>query len=126
MKSRLLPYAENITEAGCACLIMMVWGDLLSLGPAHWAIASQTGLVAGAIAGTAIVAAKLRKQWIISLLLGVITGVVDFFVHPGTFGTMVVAEAAFTGVGAALLSYSAGLLFSLRKRFVITDRAEST
>ena len=61
MKSRLLPYVENMTEAGCACLIMMVQGDLLSLGLAHWAIASQTGLVAGAIAGTTVVAAKLRQ-----------------------------------------------------------------
>ncbi|NNE34388.1 MAG: hypothetical protein HKN13_04085 [Rhodothermales bacterium] len=115
MKSRIWPYVENVTEAGCACLITMVQGNLLALGVAHWIIASQTGLVAGAIAGTTIVAAKLRKQWVISLMLGVVTATVDFYVHPGMFGAIAIAEAMVTGVGAASLSYLASLLFMLRR-----------
>jgi len=125
VKGKLLPYLENVTEAGCACLITMVQGDLLTLGIAHWIIASQTGLIAGAIAGTTIIAAKLRKQWVISLMLGFTTATVDFYVHPGSFSAMAIAEAVVTGVGAALLSYSASLLFMLRKKLVIPGRTES-
>ena len=116
VKSKILPYIESATEAGCACLITMVQGNLLTSGIAHWIIATQTGLITGAIAGTTIVTAKLRKQWLISLMLGVISAVVDFNVHRETFGTMAVVEAAITGVGAALLSYLASLPFRLRKR----------
>ena len=125
MKSKISPYVENITEAGCACLITMLQGNLLALGVAHWIVASQTGLIAGAIAGTTILAAKLRKQWVISLTLGVVTATVDFYVHPGTFGTTAIAEAMVTGVGAALFSYIASLLFMLRRKTSISGRAES-
>jgi hypothetical protein len=125
MKSKIWPYVENVTEAGCACLITMVQGNLLALGVAHWLIASQTGLIAGTIAGTTILAAKLRRQWVISLTLGLVTATVDFYVHPGTFGAMAIAEAMITGVGAALLSYIASLLFMLRKKAAISGRAES-
>jgi hypothetical protein len=125
MTSRIWPYVENVTEAGCACLITMVQGNLLALGVAHWIIASQTGLIAGAIAGTTILAAKLRKQWVISLTLGVVTATVDFYVHPGTFGTMAIAEAMVTGVGAGSLSYVASLLFMLTKKFGIASQAKT-
>jgi hypothetical protein len=125
MRSKFWPYVENVAEAGCACLITMVQGNLLALGVAHWIIASQTGLLAGAIAGTTILAAKLRRQWVISLTLGTVTATVDFYVHPGTFGAMAIAEATVTGVGAALLSYLASLLFMLRKRSTMTGSAES-
>jgi hypothetical protein len=40
-------------------------------------------------------------------LLEVATGIVDFFVHPGMFGT-VATEAVVTGLGAAILSYLVG------------------
>lgn len=125
MKSKIWPYVENVTEAGCACLITMVQGNLLALGVAHWIIASQTGVIAGAIAGTTILAAKLRRQWVISLTLGVVTATVDFYVHPGSFGAMAIAEAMVTGVGAALLSYLASLLFMLRRKTAISGSAES-
>ena len=125
MKSKIWPYVENVTEAGCACLITMVQGNPLALSVAHWIIASQAGLIAGAIAGTTILAAKLRKQWVISLTLGAVTAMVDFYVHPGAFGTMAIAEAIVTGVGAASLSYFASLLFMLRRKPAISSSAES-
>lgn len=109
-----MPYLENVTEAGCACLVTMVQGNFLALGIAHWVIASQTGLIAGAIAGTTILAARLRRQWVISLTLGVITAAVDFYVHPGTLGTMAIAEALITGLGAALLSCLVSQLIALK------------
>ena len=86
----------------------MVQGNLLALTMGHLLIASQTGVIAGAIATAGIVVARTSKRWIISIVLGTVTGIVDFFVHPGMFGT-VATEAVVTGLGAAIMSYLAGL-----------------
>jgi hypothetical protein len=126
VEDKLTAYLENVAEAGFACLITMVQGNLLTLGISHWIVASQTGLVAGAIAGTAIVTARIRRQWVISLMLGVATATVDYYVHRASFGTMTIAEAVATGVGAALLSYLASLLFMLWKKIDLPGRARST
>ena len=107
MKNKFAPYIEYFAESTTACLVTMVQGNLLAIGLTHLFIASQTGIVAGAIAYGAVLFAKTGKQWIISIVLGVATGVVDFFVHPGMFGTAA-TEAIVTGLGAAVLSFLAG------------------
>ena len=107
MKKKLAPYIEYFAESTTACLVTMVQGNILALGFSHLLIASQTGIVASASAYAAILFAKTGKQWIVSALLGFATGVVDFFVHPGMFGT-VATEAMVTGLGAAILSYLVG------------------
>jgi hypothetical protein len=104
MKTKLAPYAENMCESGLACLLTMVQGNVLALTASHWLIASQTGLLAGAIVGTTVVAAKLRRPWVVSLVLGAATTAVDATVHAATFGLGSLIEAAVTGVGAFLLS----------------------
>jgi hypothetical protein len=122
IKKKVRSYLENIIEASCACLITMVQGNFLSLTLAHWLIASQTGIIAGAIATSTIVAAKLRKQWLISLTLGLTTAGIDYFVHPANFGMNVYTEAMITGVGAALLSYVVSfILRSIRLRKINKD-----
>ena len=93
----------------------MVQGNLLVLGLSHWLIASQTGIAAGTLTAAVIVVAKARKRWLISLLLGAITTVVDYFVHPGMFGP-VLLEAVVTGLGAALLSLLVGWVIRLVRR----------
>ncbi len=113
MKKNLAPYIEYFAESTTACLVTMVQGNILALGLSHLLIASQTGLVASAIAYAAILFAKTGKQWIVSIVLGLATGIVDFFVHPGMFGT-VATEAVVTGLGAAILSYLVGIAI---KRF---------
>jgi hypothetical protein len=95
-----------------ACLVTMVQGNVLALTASHLIIASQTGIIAGVLTGVAIIAAKARNRWIISIVLGVITAVVDFYVHPGMFGSAA-TEAIVTGIGAAVLS----LLISTGMRF---------
>ncbi len=107
MKTKLAPYIEYFAESTTACLITMVQGNILALGLTHVLIASQTGIIAGAIAYVAILFAKTGKQWMVSIILGLSTGIVDFFVHPGMFGT-VATEAVVTGLGAAILSYLVG------------------
>lgn len=109
MNKKVTPFVENIAEATTACLVTMVQGNLLALGLSHWLIASQTGIAAGSVTAAAILLSKTDKRWLISLLLGLITAVVDYFVHPGMFGT-VVTEAIVTGLGAAVLSYLVGTI----------------
>lgn len=103
------PFVENIAEATAACLVTMVQGNLLLLGLSHWIIASQTGIAAGTVTAAVIVIAKTRRRWVVSLLLGAITAVVDYLVHPGMFGP-VFLEAVVTGIGAAILSFLVGML----------------
>jgi len=106
-KNKVSPYIENISEASAACLFTMVQGNIFAIGIGHLVIASQTGIIAGIIAGTAILFAKTEKRWLFSLLLGVTTGAVDFLIHPGMFGS-VATEAIVTGVFAGSLSYGVG------------------
>ncbi|MGI9232073.1 MAG: hypothetical protein ACR2RD_00445 [Woeseiaceae bacterium] len=115
MNKNARPFVENISEATAACLITMVQGNLLALGLSHWLIASQTGLAAGSITAAAILLSRIDKRWLISLLLGVVTAIVDYFVHPGMFGA-VATEAIVTGIGAALLSYLVGTVISWIRR----------
>jgi hypothetical protein len=111
MKNKVAPYAENMCESGIACLLTMVQGNVLALGLSHWIVASQTGLLAGAIVGTAVVTAKLRKPSVVSLVLGVVTMLVDMAVHPATFSMSSVREAAVTGAGAYVLSLVVSRVF---------------
>lgn len=104
MKIKLAPYAENICESGMSCLLTMVQGNVLALTLSHWLVASQTGLLAGAIVGTTMIAAKLRRPWVVSLVLGAVTTAVDPVAHPAVLRFQALTEAAVTGVGAFVLS----------------------
>lgn len=110
MKAKLTPIVENVAESTAACLVTMVQGNLLAVGLSHWIIASQTGVVAGAITSVALIATQTDKRWIVALLLGTVTAVVDFLMHPGGFGPVFI-EALVTGAGAALLSWIVGSIY---------------
>lgn len=109
MNKKIAPFVENIAESTTACLVTMVQGNLLVLGLGHWLIATQTGIAAGTLTATAILVTKTNKRWAISVILGLITAVVDYMVHPGMFGS-VATEAIVTGLGAAVLSYFVGAI----------------
>lgn len=95
----------------------MVQGNLLLLGLSHWITASQTGLIAGTAAATAITLAKTDNRLILAGVLGVSTAIVDYFVHPGMIGEWAAIEAIITGLGAAVLSYAVGtILIKIRER----------
>lgn len=115
MKNKVSLYAENVCESGIACLLTMVQGNVLALGLSHWIVASQTGLLAGAIVGTTAIAADLRRPWVVSLVLGSVTTLVDMLVHPATFGIAPLLEAVVTGVGAFALSLGAAALLHRRR-----------
>ena len=124
MKKKIAPFVENIAEAGAACLVTMVQGNLLLIGLSHWISASQTGLVAGTAAATAITLAKTDNRLALATILGTSTAIVDYFVHPGMIGEAAITEAVITGLGAAVLSYAVGtILLKIRQR---RAAAEST
>lgn len=114
-RSRITPLVENVAEATTACLITMVQGNLLALTLGHWIVASRTGVIAGLVATAALMAARAERRWLVSLALGSITAVVDYFVHPGQFGPAI-AEAVVTGAGAGVLSLLVGSLISRVRR----------
>jgi hypothetical protein len=98
---------EYVSESTTACLVTMVQGNLLSLTVGHLLIASQTGVIAAAIASLTLFFSRVRSRWLIAAVLGVATAVVDFFVHEGQFGPIAM-EAFVTGFAAAILSYGVG------------------
>lgn len=106
---KVSPFVENISESMAACLVTMVQGNLLAITLGHLAVALQTGVVAGAIVGAILIFWERGKPWLVSALLGVVTAVVDFFVHEGQFGSLF-TEALVTGFGAFFLSWFAGAL----------------
>ncbi len=116
MIKKITPFIEYASESMTACLVTMVQGNVLALTATHLIIASQTGIIAGAITAAGLYFARTSRRWMISVLLGVMTAAVDFFVHPGMFGS-VVTEALVTGAGAAILSYLVGTAIQyVRKR----------
>ena len=107
-KRKKLPLLiENISEPTAACLFTMVQGNLLAIGVSHLLIASQTGIVAGALAYLLMVIGKTSSRWLIALVLGIVTAFVDYLIHPGSFGS-IATEAMVTGIGAAILSLIVG------------------
>ena len=105
MKQKITPVVEYVAESTTACLVTMVQGNILALTLSHLIFASQTG----AIAAIALFVSRTRNRWLVSAVLGVVTAIVDFFVHPGMFGSIAM-EAIVTGIAAGLLSYFVGSL----------------
>ena len=97
---------HKVVEAGAACLVLMIQGQLGEVTVAHLLIASKTGLLAVlpvlCITFTRHVR-HLVNRWTSSLILGICTFAADVAIHqshyPGKY-----TEAALTGVGAFVFS----------------------
>jgi hypothetical protein len=114
VKRNLAAFLENIAESASACLVTMVQGNLMAVTLTHWLIASETGIAAGALASVAMLIFRTAKRWMVAVLLGVTTAVVDFFVHRGELGP-VAFEAVITGLFAGVLSYLVGVALRYRR-----------
>lgn len=113
---------ENISEATAACLVTMVQGNVLAIGLGHLFIATQTGLTAGAVAAIVVILSKTHRRALIALILGIVTTVVDYLIHPGMFGS-VITEAVVTGIGAAILSYAVSTIIqTVRSRTAAKEK----
>ena len=118
MNKSAKPFVEYASESTMACVVTMAQGNLLALTLGHLMVAFETGIIAGLITAISVYAAKTHARWMIAIILGVITGLVDFYVHPGTFGSFA-TEAIVTGIGAAVLSYLVGVLWPLAKPLLL-------
>ncbi len=109
---------EGVSESTAACLLVMVQGNILvGLTGAHLFIAAQTGIVAGAIAFLVGWLVQANRFWAMPLLLGTCTAVVDYYVHPGSFGSYA-TEAIVTGIVAGALSLAVTLFVRFRNQRV--------
>ena len=88
MKEKAKSLVEGMSESTAACLLAMVQGNILALTLGHFLIAAQTGVLAGVLALVIGILARAQSVWVTPLLLGVCTAVVDFLVHPGSFGSI--------------------------------------
>ena len=95
---------EGVSESTIACLLAMVQGNLLVLTIGHLLVAMQTGFIAGIIAFGVTVKARINNHWAIALLLGISTAIIDYLIHPSSFGGAA-TEAIVTGLIAGLLSF---------------------
>lgn len=114
-RKKVAPFIEYVSESATACLVTMVQGNMLALTASHLLIASQTGVIAGVFTALLVLFAKTDKRWVIAVIIGMATAVVDFFVHHGNFGP-VAFEAIVTGVGAAILSFLVATLVKFLKK----------
>ena len=112
-------FIGHTVESACACAVVMVQGQLLLLSAAHWLIALQTGLLAGALSSMLLAFGRAPRPWVLAVVLGGATAVADFIVHSGEFVDVLV-EAIVTGVGAAILAYALTHAFRWLKRKLTT------
>ena len=97
---------KRFAEAWVACLTMMVQGNLFELTLEHALKASKTGAIS-AIAFCVFTAVfKVYDKVIIATIMGVMTALSDYMVHPTHWGPQW-TEAATTGMAAAILCYLA-------------------
>ena len=103
---RLALCGHKAVEAGAVCLLLMVQGNVLALTPAHFVLASKTGLLsvfpAMAVSFTPY-ARHLLNRWTCSALLAICTFAVDAAVHESHYPGAL-TEAALTALGAFVFS----------------------
>ena len=93
---------EKFSQAWSACMLMMVQGDVTALSLYHAKVAAKTGSLAGIGFVIAAQFGAANNPWLSAWIIGIITMFADIFIHPTHFGPAW-AEAACTGLGAALL-----------------------
>ena len=90
---------EKFVEAFAACGLMMVQGDLSVFTVGHFTTALTIGLLT-AIAYFVTMKFGIKNKYAPIWLLGVLTAMVDYVIHPAHFPY----EALATGVGAMVLA----------------------
>jgi integral membrane sensor domain MASE1 len=103
---RLVLCGHKVVEAGAACLVLMVQGQLSEVTAAHFLIASKTGLLAVVpVLGITFThyARHFINRWTSSLILGICTFAADAAIHPSHYPGQY-TEAALTGIGALVFS----------------------
>ena len=109
MRTQAADCAEKFSEEWLSCMVFMVQGNLSAITFSH----CVTALKVASSSTLAYAAVHLIEEhdpaWLNILVMGVITAVFDFSIHPTHFGP-VWAEAVATGAGTALLGAIVKLL----------------
>ena len=63
MNKKIIPFVEYAAESMTACLVTMLQGNMLALTVTHLVIASQTGIIAGAITAIGLYFARTSRRW---------------------------------------------------------------
>ena len=91
-------------ESWIACMLAMVQGDLTVITLKHAMVAAKLGIVSALSVALCTFLKKNPSQWMIAWVIGVMTILGDWLIHPANFQ----GEALVTGAGAFALS----ILFS--------------
>jgi O-antigen ligase len=83
------------------------WYHALGDCIANWASGGSCRIVA-------LLLTQTRSRWVIAIVLGVATAIVDYFMHPGMIGPIFL-EVIITGLGAAVLSFAVGALLKFHR-----------
>lgn len=103
MDTRLIDVSEKFGSAWLSCMVFMVEGNLSGLNFKHVVIALRVASSATlAYVGCMLLLHK-EKTWLNILLIGIVTAIFDFEIHPTHFGP-VWAEAVATGLGSMLFA----------------------
>lgn len=103
MDTRLIDCSDKFGSAWLSCMTFMVEGDITSWDFYHCLKALQVASSATLAYVACMILLHKDAQWLNILLIGVVTAVFDFSVHPTHFGP-IWGEAVATGVGAMLFS----------------------
>jgi uncharacterized membrane protein len=103
---RLMLFGHKAVEAGAACLLLMVQGQLAQATLGHFLIASETGiLTVFPLLGITWTrhARHFSNRWASAVFVGVCAFFADAFIHASHYRGEY-TEAAFTAFGAFALS----------------------
>ncbi|MDG2089527.1 MAG: hypothetical protein P8J61_00195 [Gammaproteobacteria bacterium] len=125
MKKKFILFFKNISESTSACLFLMLQGNLLVITLGHWVVALQTSIFAGVLATSYLFIFTPKNYWQSAIMLGVITGFVDYFVHEGLFSEKFL-EAVLTGLGATILSLLITRLIRFYKALRLEVKSKAT
>ena len=102
MNKETLDCSEKFSEAWLSCMIMMAQGNFLAMTFPHVIVALKVATSSVLAYAAVQLAFKQENEFVAILLMGLITGIMDFNFVPTHFGP-IWAEAVATGAGTAVL-----------------------
>ena len=103
MVRKLKKTGETFAQAWIACLLTMVQGDITVLSLYHAKVAAETGALTAVAYFMCSFFSSLDNKWANAMVVGFLTILADFIVHPTHFGSEW-TEAVVTGLGAGTLA----------------------
>lgn len=103
INNKTLDCGEKFTESWLSCMIMMVQGNLAAWTFSHALTALKTSTAAVLSYVACMLVFSKENQALNIILIGVLTAVFDYDVHPSHFGSHF-SEAIATGVSTSAMA----------------------